>query len=206
MKKVFSVVLVVALVLTFAACGVAAHGGYAGGSYNLKMGHYWGSAQNNAKVMENFSAVVSEMSDGKIEVDVYPDGQMGHLNELAEYVSMGTIDFAPNDWPTLATILGYNKGALVGFAYMFKDFAHVGAFFGSDIYAQMKQDILDQYNIRVLGSFGEGFRQVYTQRPVNSVADFAGLRLRVPDVAVYMETFQAYGAATTIVPGAEIYT
>ena len=104
------------------------------------------------------------------------------------------------------TVLGYKKGAIIGFPFIFADWDNVKAFWGSDAFAAMQQELLDGYGIRNLGMAADGFRQVYSQDPINTVEDLKGLKLRLPDISVYIETFQALGAATTIVPGAELYT
>jgi|GEM_PF-6820432 len=183
-----------------------AEGGYAGGEYNLKIGTYFSGKQGGGEFAQKFSDKVKEMSDGKIVIDVYQDSQLGSQSELAEALTQGTMDFSPNDWPMMDTVLGYSKGAIIGFPFIFKDWDNVKAFWGSDTFAAMKQELLDQYGVRCLGMAADGFRQIYSQKAINGVDDLKGLKIRLPDISVYIETFQALGAATTIVPAAELYT
>ncbi|MBR5381483.1 MAG: TRAP transporter substrate-binding protein [Oscillospiraceae bacterium] len=227
MKKVICIVLALIFVLSFAACGGSgsntpapanspaaspasgggtSDGGYAGGEYNLKIATYFSGKQGGGEFAQKFADKVGELSDGKIKVDVYQDSQLGSQSELVEALTQGTMDFCPNDWAMMDTVLGYGKGAIIGFPFIFKDWDNVKAFWGSDTFATMKQELLDNYGVRCLGMAADGFRQIYSQKPINSVEDLKGLKLRLPDISVYIETFQALGAATTIVPRAELYT
>ena len=196
------------MVLMFAACvgGSAPADGYSGGSYNLKMGTYFSGAQSGGIYAQMFGERVAKLSDGKVVIDVYHDFQLGSQSELAEAIALGTVDFCPQDWAMFDTILGFSKGAILGLPFLFRDWDHVAAFYRSDHFAQIQKELLEQHNIRYLGSSADGFRKCYTQVPVNSVADFRNLRLRLPDISVYIDTFQVVGAATVVVPGSELYT
>lgn len=180
--------------------------GYAGGEYNLKIGTYFSGAQGGGEYAQNFSDLVKELSDGKIVIDVYQDSQLGSQSELTEAISLGTVDFMPNDWSMFDTVLGYSKGAIFGLPYMFSSWDQVKAFYGSEMFTKMTEELLENYDIRFLGAAADGFRQIYSKQPIRSIEDFKSYKLRVPDISVYIDTFQALGAATTIVPGAELYT
>ena len=204
MKKFLCIVS--SFVLVLALVGSTAAFGYSGGSYNLKIGTYFSGQQSGGIYAQMFSDHVAKLSDGKIVIDVHQDWQLGSQSELAEAIALGTLDFCPQDWSMFDTVLGFTKGAILGFPFLFENWDHVAAFYKSDDFAKIAQELLEQHNIRYLGSSGDGFRQCYTQVPVNKAEDFKGLRLRVPDISIYIETFQALGAATVIVPGAELYT
>ncbi|MDR3331784.1 MAG: TRAP transporter substrate-binding protein [Synergistaceae bacterium] len=209
MKKVLCLALMVALAFTFVACGAASAAGavgYTGESYTLKIGTYFSGKQVGGEYAQEFSDKVAELSDGKIKIDVYQDMQLGSQSELTEALQLGTVDFAPNDFSMYDTVYGYKKGAIFGLPFVFASYENVWAFYQSEEFTQMKQELLDQYEVRTLSSATDGFRKLYAQVPVNNIDDMKKLKLRVPDISSYVDTFQALGCNTVIVPGAELYT
>ena len=224
MKRILALVITFALIIALvASCGgnsnqpsavpppssnppTSAGGGYSGGSYNLKMGHQFRAGEIGDDYGQFFAARVAELSDGKIKIDVYTDSQLGSQLELAESVGLGTIDFTPGDWAMMNTVYGFEKGSINSLPFLFKGLDHLAAFFQSDVLDEIAKEFLEKHNIRTLGSAGLGFRKCYTQTPINTVDDFKGIKFRVPDMAIYKDTFAAVGAATIVVPAAELYT
>ncbi|ARO13843.1 TRAP dicarboxylate transporter subunit DctP [Ketogulonicigenium robustum] len=93
-------------------------------------------------------------------------------------------------------------------AYLFRDADHLVAFFQSDAGEEMKKMAEDRLGIRVLGPTYFGVRHVglRNQRDINTPADMAGLRLRMPGGDSWQFLGQALGANPTPVAYAEVYT
>lgn len=236
MKKMLSIILSLALICSLAACGGGNSGpsgtsgtpepsggaasgsdagqsggeggsGYGGGSYKLMASSHIAESELGSIFMNDFCDLVEERSDGKITFDRFFASQIANQAESAEGLKNGTIDIAINDWCSMSSINGFKKGDITAMTYLYKDYDHVRAFFHSDEYNQMNQELIDQVGVRALATGSAGFRQVGTKNaPINSYEDFAGLRIRCPDIAIYVNTFQALDCATTIVANSEVYT
>ncbi len=214
MKKVLAMVLCIAIsITTLAACSSPKPGAPAGGGtttpvegkvMKLKLGHHINDSHVCAQAPLDFAQNVKDATGGKIQIDVYGNSQLGTQAENAEAVRMGTLDFALNDFPTLATV--YPKADIVALPYLFSDYKHVRAFFASDECANLIEEIAEASNVRVLAPAYEGLRLVWSKNKVSSVDDMKGLKIRVPDIPLYVSTFDSLGCATTIVSYSEIYT
>ena len=93
-------------------------------------------------------------------------------------------------------------------AYTFRDANHVLAFFASDLGAQMKKQAEDQLKIKILGPTFFGTRQVglKPKKKINTPADMAGVKLRMPPGDAWQLLGRSIGANPTPMAYAETYT
>lgn len=93
-------------------------------------------------------------------------------------------------------------------AYLFRDAAHLSAFFNSDLGAEFKQMAEDQLNIRILGPTYFGARQVglKPEKKIMTPQDMAGIKLRMPGGDAWQFLGEAIGANPVPVAYAEVYT
>src|SRR5512139_2607693 len=93
-------------------------------------------------------------------------------------------------------------------AYTFRDANHVLAFFASDLGAQMKKEAEDQLKIKILGPTFFGTRQVglKPKKKINTPADLAGIKLRMPPGDAWQLLGRSIGANPTPMAYAETYT
>ena len=92
--------------------------------------------------------------------------------------------------------------------YLFRDAAHLTAFFASEAGAEMKKLAEDQLNIRILGPTYFGVRQVGLKgdKEIKTPADMAGIKLRMPGGEAWQFLGEALGANPTPMAYAEVYT
>lgn len=93
-------------------------------------------------------------------------------------------------------------------AYLFRDAAHLRTFFDSDVGAEFKKMAEDQLGIHILGPTYFGARQVglIDDRVINTPADMAGVKLRMPGGDAWQFLGAAIGANPTPMAYAEVYT
>jgi TRAP-type C4-dicarboxylate transport system substrate-binding protein len=93
-------------------------------------------------------------------------------------------------------------------AYLFRDANHLNAFWSSDLGAQYKKQAEDQIKIRILGPTFFGTRQVglKPKKRVNTPADMAGIKLRMPPGDAWQLLGRSLGANPTPMAFAETYT
>lgn len=218
-KRSLISLLAVAMLLSLVGCGgkqetpvekpagdpvASTDGGYAGGEYTLKLAHHLAETHIGSMICEKFKEEVEALSDGKIVVEIYGNSQLGTLSENTEALRMGTIDLAMTDFGNLANV--YPKAAIVNSPYMFNSYEHIFAFFDSEGFDELVQEIEDATSVKVMIPVADGFRKIFSKEPINSLAELAGVKVRVPDTPVYFNTISSLGAAATVVPWGEVYT
>jgi TRAP-type C4-dicarboxylate transport system substrate-binding protein len=93
-------------------------------------------------------------------------------------------------------------------AYLFRDANHLNAFFASDLGAQMKKVVEDQLKVKILGPTFFGTRQVglKPKKKIDTPADMAGIKLRMPPGDAWQLLGRSLGANPTPMAYAEVYT
>ncbi len=93
-------------------------------------------------------------------------------------------------------------------AYLFRDANHLNTFFASPVGAEMKKMAEDRLKIRILGPTFFGTRQVglKPKKKINTPADMAGIKLRMPPGEAWQFLGRALGANPTPMAYAEVYT
>ena len=153
--------------------------------------------------MKQFKAGVEQRSGGRIKVEIYPASQLGQIPATVDGVTMGTIEFAI---PAV--------GFLIGLEPRFQVFDAAGIF---DNVAQSQKALDDSAVQARLASFGEakgvellvvgnnGPLMVATYKPIRTIADFKGQKIRVPGAApLHVEPFKKLGAAPVSIPLGEV--
>ncbi|WP_153723666.1 TRAP transporter substrate-binding protein [Sporosarcina cascadiensis] len=154
----------------------------------------------------NFKNYVEESSDGSIEVDIISDAQLGSEISMIEGMKIQTID--------AAVITNFSFGSFnpkfmaFDLPYLFdtKEEAY-NVLDDQDIMSELENELYDQYDVKIL-SWGEGgFRSVINSiRPIRSVSDLKGIKIRVPENPLYVDTFKALGANPTTMASNEVFT
>jgi TRAP-type transport system periplasmic protein len=93
-------------------------------------------------------------------------------------------------------------------AYLFRDANHLNSFFGSDLGTHMKTVAEDQLKVKILGPTFFGTRQVglKPKKKINTPADMAGIKLRMPGGDAWQLLGRSLGANPTPMAYAEVYT
>ncbi len=148
---------------------------------------------------------IMKKSDGTFEVMIFPANQLGNERDLAEGLSQGIIDMS---WISTAVMENFDpKLSLFSLPYVFRTYDHVATAVDSEVGEYIFSSLLDSQGIRVLGFFDQGFRWVWNNiRPVNTLEEIRGMKLRAPESPVYMGTFKLLGANPTPIPWGEVYT
>lgn len=139
-----------------------------------------------------FKEEVEKNSNGRIKIDIHPNGELGGDGALIEGVINGKVDMtvsSAGNFAVYATKLGISA-----MPFLFSDFNEAWAFMDGELVAGVNKT-LEEFGIVVLSHYDNGFRCVTTtNRPVKSVADMKGLNIRTPPNQIVMETMSALGA------------
>ncbi|MBZ5486532.1 TRAP transporter substrate-binding protein [Halomonas aquamarina] len=191
--------------LTSAVLGTALLGAQSAlaADYTLRFGHLANEQNIWHQAAEKFKEEVEANSDGRIEVRLYPSEQLGSEMDVINSIQLGTADM---------TITGESlqnwapKAAMMAVPYAFRDSDHLHAAVNGDIGSEIEEQIIERTNLVPLAWFERGARELTSNRPIRTPDDLDGLRLRVPNVPLFVDVWQALGARPTPMAFSEVFT
>lgn len=146
----------------------------------------------------------NELSGGKITINVFEGSSLGSEAQNLEALTAGTLDMA-----IIAVEFYVNSipqvGALI-LPYMYEDYDQVQTVLEGEAGEYASQQFLDVAKVKNLGYYVMAFRNMYMTKAINTVDDLAGVKIRVPESSLYVDTFKMLGAAPTPLAMGEVYT
>lgn len=209
MKKALSLML--ALMLVFALAAPAAHADGRVLRWNEVNGETYGATV----AAHAFADKLAEISGGALTIELYTNGTLGSEAESMQGIQMGTLDIFRGNASSLP-----NYGAEVigstGLPYVFKDMAQFEDVAESELGDELLQSVADaDCGYIALGWLVEGPRSLFITpsvyeklgKPESFSFDMMnGLKIRVPETDLMVNTMKALNASATPIAYAELYT
>ena len=153
---------------------------------------------------QKFADLVAQKSGGKMQVKLFPGGVLGGDVQVLSAVQGGTIDMTSMNSGILQGQV--KEFAIVDFPFLFNDAKEADAIMDGPI-GKMLADKLPEKGLVNLAYFDLGFRNLTdSKRAIKTADDIAGLKIRVIQSPIYIETFNALGANAVPMPFPEVYT
>lgn len=153
---------------------------------------------------QKFAELVGEKSGGKIKVRLFPGGTLGGDLQTVSALQGGTLDLTVLNSGILAAQVP--EFAMLDFPYLFNNTAEAHAVIDGEVGQQLHAS-LESKGLVGLGYWDLGFRNLTnSKRPVTKPEDMQGLKVRVIQSPIYLETFKALGANPVPMPFPEVYT
>lgn len=153
---------------------------------------------------EEFGRLVSQKSGGKMTVKVFSAGVLGGDVQALSAVQGGTIDFTVMNSGILQTQV--KEFAIFDFPFLFLSGKQADAVLDGPFGKKMA-DMLPAKNLVNLAYWELGFRQLTnSKRPIKTLEDINGLKIRVIQSPIYIDTWSALGANPVPMPFTELYT
>lgn len=139
-----------------------------------------------------FKELVEKRSHGKIKIQIYPNAQLGDERTLLEELQMGSVDFAIITSGPISNFAP--KFAVVDMPFLFKDAQTAYRILDGPIGKDLLKE-LEKAHLKGLAFAERGFRNLTNnKRPIYKPSDVKGLKIRVMQNPVYVDTFRALGA------------
>jgi len=197
-RILLAVCIVAAMLVTSVACG--------GGEKKvaLKCGGIQSADDLSTQAMEKMGELVKEKTGGTIEIQVFPAGQLGNATSQVEAVSIGSQDMFVDAASFMATFVPDKLAESMFF--MFESEEHYRKYLDSDLNRELEKQFEDKQGVKVIANnWLRVPRSISSKKPINSVDDMVGLKMRVPDIKAYLESAQALGAKPTQIAWGETY-
>jgi len=151
-----------------------------------------------------FADKMKERTQGRIKVDVYSDGVLGSEIEMFEQVRTGALDIVVTSPGNLAPF--FKEMDLFDLPFLFKDHAHRDAVANGPVGKRYAENIEKKADSVVLGYFGGSVRNMICRsKPINSINDLQGLKMRVWQSTVVIDTWKGLGTVPSVIAYAEVY-
>jgi tripartite ATP-independent transporter DctP family solute receptor len=169
----------------------------------LKLGHIQSESDLWQLGAIKFAELVDAKTKGEVQIKIFPNSTIGNDRDMAEGLQIGSVDFA-----LIAGVLGNFEPTIqiMELPYLFKDEAHLRKVMYGPIGDDLLARLLKSSDIRGLAFWERGPRQLTTNKPVNSLADIKGLKIRVPEIPPIIAAWKAMGTNPTPMAWGEVYT
>ena len=156
----------------------------------------------------HFKEKVEELSGGSVVVDVQASGVLGSENDVLDAILGGSTSIDISRISAFAlTSYGCNKSKLLSIPFTFNNRAHFWNFANSDLAPEFLNEPQELgLPVRVLFYGEEGFRHFFTVKPVATIDDLKGMKLRVSNDPVMNGMVEGLGANPTVVAFGELYS
>ena len=149
------------------------------------------------------AAEIKKRTNGKFEIQVFPASSLGKETDINQGLTLGTVDMIISG-PSFAA-RSYPRLGIAYYPFIFRDAAHQAAYSRSDVFKEMVDGYRAKTGIQMTAYTYYGARHTTSNKPFTDCAGMKGLKIRVPDVPVYMATPKACGANPTPIAFAEVY-
>lgn len=217
MKKILALILSLVMVFGLAACGASTEApattptesGTTTGSDStvepivLKFSDCHNPTATNHLAFQKMAEVVKEATNGAIEIEVYPSSQLGDVGASQEAIQMNTLDMAVTNLAVIGSVIP--EFGAVGGPFLFESDEHIQKAMEGEL-GQYYADKAAEKGLNICGYLYTGFRHCFTSKPINTVDDFKGLKIRTMENPVDGGIFNAIGAQATPMAYSELFT
>lgn len=199
--------LTVGLFLT--ACGNngdnGGNGGEDGGEeISISFGHVISVGDSQDQAYEMFADLVDERSEGRIEVELYPDSQLGGESEMIEAVQAGQIEMTA---PSVGVLANFDDALQIfDFPFVFEETETAHEVLDGDFGTGVLDD-LEGSGLKALGWGENGWRHIaMSGEPVTTPDQMEGVSLRTMEVPLHIAYWESIGANPSPLAFPEVYT
>lgn len=155
--------------------------------------HHW---------MKTFKAAVEARAGGRIKVELYPASQLGAIPRMVEGAALGTIEC----FVTASSFLTNLDARFEMFDVpgTVADTAHAARMFSDPAFRSLAFGLGNTKGIESISAFLHSPQNVVSRKPIRTLADFSGLKIRVLSTPLQIEPFKKLGAAPVPMPLSEV--
>lgn len=214
MKRFIAMLTTGALLTALAACGngTGANSAVPSGSgasssgeeIVIQIGFENSISEPFGQGLEKWKELVDERSDGSLRIELFPDSQLGSKAELIDSMLLSEPVVTLADGAFYADY-GVNDFGIVFGPFLFDDWDECWTLIESDWYKEQCEKLEDKGLKIIASNWIYGDRHTLTTKPVNTVDDLAGLKIRVPSNQIQSIGFDTLGATSTGMDLGDVY-
>lgn len=186
------------------ALGIVSFAGQAAEPVLIKFSHVVAPDTPKGRAADYFKKLAEERTQGRVKVEVYPNSQLYKDREEMEALQIGAVQMLA---PSLAKFgpLGVRSFELFDLPYIFPNKESLYRVMDGDIGMRLFA-MLEPKGIIGLAFWDNGFKQMSANKPMRSVSDFKGLKMRIQSSKVLEAQMKALGANPQVMAFSEVYS
>lgn len=205
-KKFFSVLLVSTMTM-FIFSGCFSNENSQSGdqkTVTIQLGFENSLSEPIGKAAVEWQKLIEEQSNGSLKLELFPDSQLGAKNELIDSMLLGEPIMTFADGAFYADY-GVKDFGILFAPFLFDSYEECWTLINSDWYKEQSK-LLEEKDLKLIASnWVYGDRHTLTVKPVKSVEDLKGLKIRVPSNEIQSIGFDTLGATSTGMALNEVY-
>jgi TRAP-type transport system periplasmic protein len=156
------------------------------------------------KALVRFEELVKKYYGKPINFVLHKNSSLGLEKQYFEYMAQGkAVDYGIVSPAHMST---FSKAApFIDAPFLFRDLDHWNKVLDADVLAPVADEIAKKADVMLIGYAGGGVRNIFINKPMGSLADVKGLKVRVQGAPIWSRTFAATGMAPTVIAYNEVY-
>jgi tripartite ATP-independent transporter DctP family solute receptor len=152
---------------------------------------------------ETFEKQIEEKTNGKFDIQIYDSGTLGGEKQLYDYTRSGDLQLCAvgtcmwSEVPMMAT---------PDFPFVFRDVAHARKVYQGEVGQYIAENLESAAGVNLLAWCPNGARVFSSSKPLESIDDFKGLKLRMPNNPIHLAVAKALGANAVVMDFGEVFT
>lgn len=196
-KRIFSILLIGILFISLSGCEADNK------TRVIKLGHGLDITHPVHKAMVFMGERLKEKSDGKMQIDIYPNQQLGSERECLELLQIGSLGMTK---VSTGVMENFAPGLKVfGLPFLFRDRQHRFNVLEGPIGEDFLNSSIDK-RLKGLTFYDAGSRSFYSKTPIKGPEDLQGLKLRVMESQTAINMVKNLGGSPTPIAWGELYT
>lgn len=172
-------------------------------SIKFKMSLVDNEQSNYYKGAKAIADEVEQATDGKITIDIKAGGTLGGEADTLDMAIQGDLDIASCANSVLANYIPEMNILDQAFLWDSQDQANYAI---THELGDLIQAEAEKQGLHIIGYMESGFRDVFSKKPIESMSDFNGVKIRVMQNEGQLQAFEAFGANPVAVPAGEQFT
>lgn len=169
----------------------------------LKAGHSTNIDEPYHLGLLEMARIVKEKSNGRVEIQIFPTMQLGSEKSMIEGLLLGTVDIVVTANGAVTNFVP--AMGILDLPFLFRSREHLYSVMDGEVGDELRET-LEERGFHLLGFYEAGVRHIMTTtKPVNSIDDLAGLKIRTMPVPAHIASFNAFGASAVAVDYGELY-
>jgi tripartite ATP-independent transporter DctP family solute receptor len=156
------------------------------------------------KALVKFEELVKQYYGKPINFVLHKNSALGLEKQYFEYMAQGkAVDYGIVSPAHMST---FSKAApFIDAPFLFSDLNHWNKVLDADLLKPVSDEIAQKADVMLIGYAGGGVRNIFINKPMGSLAEIKGLKVRVQGAPIWSRTFQAAGMAPTVIAYNEVY-
>jgi len=156
------------------------------------------------KALVRFEELVKKYYGKPVNFVLHKNSELGLEKDYFAYMNQGkAVDYAI---VTPAHMSTFSKAApFIDAPFIFRDLEHWNKVLDQDVLQPIADEIAQKADVMLIGYAGGGTRNIFVNKPVRSMAELRGLKVRVQGAPIWSRTFAAAGMSPTVIAYNEVY-